>query len=281
MLACSAPPPFLPTRRPSDFKAFGSLPDAIEALKQQQIKGVDHCLEDLAHLQRRLSLLTLFQELFPSQFHKACRRLSHTTLDECLTRTLPPFMTAISKQYFPADDFDYDYAMDCWPEIPIPAHNYDVESDFEDAPRAIRVAAFLVGCYSSSPSLEDLRTELPGIHLPECWNDPKHWCKRDTNLYSKLSANEPRHIRNFWLLFETLAHDTGSIFLDISYDSGGCEHDYQWDKATVESLHQQWIRTKTITRTNAATIRAFDRAPASWNTLFRCWADMCRFSRSE
>ena len=84
-LACSAPPPFLPTRRPSDFKAFGSLPDAIEALKQQQIKGVDHCLEDLAHLKRRLSLLTLFQELFPVNFTRHVA-VSHTQLSMNVSR---------------------------------------------------------------------------------------------------------------------------------------------------------------------------------------------------
>jgi hypothetical protein len=262
--------------RRSVFKSIPSLPNAVRALQERRSPGVAQCLEELSDFHHRLGILPLFKELFPTLFAKTIRRTGDVGMLQRLETFFPPFLEAINRQYFPVEDLDAEYAMDRFPIIPLPLLNYDVESEFEHEPVADRVAAYLVGCYNYAPSRAEVQDLLPNVALPACWSTEDHWCRTNASLFRKLCTHHPAPVRTFPLLLSTMAHDTGLVFFDASYDTGEWDHGYLWDKPTVLALQTQWKRARLIMKTNATTVRALDRCPSHWNTIFKCWAEMCR-----
>ena len=188
----------------------------------------------------------------------------------------PSFIDAIIRFYFPVMDWDVDYIRERFPYIPLTLVNYDIESDFEHEPLPYRVTAHLVGHYSYAPSRDELRQLLPAAQFPTCWNKQGHWCHINFPTLDALCSKHRSPVRHFPKLFLTLAHDTGSPFLDPSYDSGEWDDDgYRWDKNTIIDLKRQWDRTKAILKRNEQTARAMENNPSYWNTIFRYWGDSC------
>lgn len=227
-------------------------------------------------MQNQLKIIPLFRSLFPSLFRKAIHPKRAGSAREALHSLFSPFLKAVNKQYFPVDDFDLDYIIEYFPHIPLPLYNYDVESEFEGAPFPDRLTAAMVGSYSYAPNLSEIRAAYPSIQYPPCWADDKHWCNGDIHLFTELCSQHPAPIRHYPLLFSTLAHNTDSIFLDASYDTGDWDHEFVWSIEDVQTLKFHWTRAKTILKTNANTIKALSDCPLLWNTIFRCWTEMCR-----
>lgn len=268
--------PYLPQRHRSAFKSVSSLSQALHTLQNRRTQSVQQCLADLSSVQNQLKIIPLFRSLFPSLFRKAIHPKRARSAREALHSLFSPFLKAINKQYFPVDDFDLDYIIEYFPTICLPLCNYDVESEFEGAPFADRLTAAMVGTYSYAPTLMELRTETPSIQYPPCWEDDNHRCNGDIHLFAELCAQHPAPVRHYPLLFSTIAHDTGTIFLDASYDTGDWDHEFIWSNEDVHTLKSHWTRAKVIMKTNANTIKKLDDCPLLWNTIFRCWAEMCR-----
>lgn len=268
--------PCLPQRHRSAFKSVPPLSHAVHDLHNRRAQSVQQCLTDLSSLRNQLKIIPLFRTLFPGLFRRSFHPKHARSAREAFHSLFLPFLNAINKQYFPVDDLDLNYIIEYFPSISLPLYNYDVESEFEDAPFADRITAAMLGSYSYAPTLSQIRAEAPGIQYPPCWADDKHWCNVDIRLLSELCSQHPAPIRHYPLLFSTLAHDTGCIFLDPSYDSGDWNHEFVWSIEDVHTLKSHWTRAKTIMKTNVSTIAAIGDNSLLWNSIFHCWADMCR-----
>ena len=258
-----------------------SLREALEHLRKRRQPEIEACLQELSQLHRQLALVPLFRDLFPGHFHKALKKIAGVTLSTFLQSLFPTFLQQINRHYFPVDDFDLDWVIDQYPLIPVPLMNHDVESEFEHEPVPIQIVAHLVGAYSYAPSRQDIARLLPGIRLPACWTDPNHWCHVNQSLLDSVCRRHPSPLRNFPLLYATLAHGTGIIYFDVTYESGDWGHDYTWSKETILDLRAQWQRAQPILKQNLSTIRQFERHPEHWNILFTCWEQMCQRTKDQ
>jgi hypothetical protein len=70
-------------------------------------------------------------------------------------------------------------------------------------------------------------------------------------------------------------HDTGTLFLDISYAYEAPDHGYTWTKQDIQDLTDQWKRAKQLTGTWIRTAKRLDAQPRHWQTIFSCWQQMC------
>lgn len=243
--------------------------------------SVQHSLDELHALRKRLAILPLFRTLFPRAFRETLKKTRTAGIQAQLEHLIERFVQGINQKYFPADDCDLEFIIDQFPHISLPLINFDVESEFEDVPVPERITAALVGSYSYAPSRHDIQHLIPDVQLPICWLTDGHWCDGDMHVLTKLCEQHPAPITHFPMLFRTLNHDTGSIFLDATYDTGDWGHDYLWNYDTVIELKTQWTLTKRILSTNRRTLHALERTPSHWNTIFRCWAAMCHHARSH
>jgi hypothetical protein len=83
-------------------------------------------------------------------------------------------------------------------------------------------------------------------------------------------------VASFPQVVRILAHNTDSIFLDISYDSDGYDHGYEWTREDLLTLQQHWHAAKHLLRTLHRTVAKLNTYPQAWPIIFACWETMCR-----
>ena len=88
---------------------------------------------------------------FHGGFALTAAALPHRSIKEAAEQLQEEFIKLIEQHYFPLDSWDTEWIRDRFPFIPIHLENYDCESEFEEAPLPICIAAAWVGHYSYAP----------------------------------------------------------------------------------------------------------------------------------
>lgn len=257
-----------------------SLSQAVEYLKKQKDLTVASALDELKALDRSLGVTTVYQQCFPRHYtcHLAKVKIAQPwNLGETL---LESFTELVSRKYFPVNNWDLEWVVESFPTIPIPLENFDVESDFEDVALPIQIAATMSGVYSYAPSWETIQESLgPTITLPRCFLKPEHRCELEFDLFARLCQQHPAPISAFPQVVQILAHNTGTAFLDLSYDYEMPDHGYTWTQEDILALQRQWRTARRLLRDMHRTVDQLKARPQAWSVIFACWDRICRSHR--
>lgn len=253
-----------------------SLHDAIQKLKAQEdvtLSTMTHALEEY---RERAKILDVLHDLFPRHAARTLRKALRQPLKDVYEQLFGVLLDLVNTHYFPVDGWDLDFALGQFPLIPISAQNYDEESDFEGTHLATKIAATIAGCYGQAPSWQEIQQELgPTILLPTCFTNVNHTCHIDLEQLTALCQQHPHPVSGFPTLIQILLHETGTLFLDLSYCYDNPDHGYHWGKEDILELTRQWAIAKDLMDQWTHTAKTLDAQPQHWHTIFRCWQDMC------
>lgn len=260
-------------------RTYFNLTAQIQALKTQQGLTLESMAQDLRRFQDRAPLLTIFHALFPRQAPRAIRQAVQMPPTQFHEHLLETFFTLVEKHLFPVDSVDIEYGLNQFPMIPIAALNHDEESDLEGEYLATKIAATIDGHYSNSPSWSDIQQALgPTIQVPSCFTDTHHQCRINISIFREQCQQHPHPVSNFPTILQIVSHDTGSIYLDISYCYEVPDHGYSWTNTEdIQALTQQWKIAQHLTKTWIRTAKRLDAQPRHWQTIFACWQRMCEY----
>jgi hypothetical protein len=259
----------------SETKQF-NLREQIHALKTQQGATLKYMAYALRTFQERTTIVDTFQSLFPQHARRAIQKALTSTPAAIHEHMLETFMTLVSTHHFPVEEWDVEQVLDQFPMIPICALNYDEESELDGEYLATRIAATMTGYYSSAPSWEEIQQALgPTIQVPTCFTDPHHQCRVNLGILTERCQQLRRPVSDFPTILRIMHHDTGTLFLDISYAYEAPDHGYTWTKQDIQDLTDQWKRAKQLTGTWIRTAKRLDAQPRHWQTIFSCWQQMC------
>lgn len=271
------PAPFRPSA--SD-RTAPSLAQAVAYLKKQHDLTVASALDELRALDRSLGVTTVYQQRFPREYRRHLAKTKFAQPMEISEHLLESFTELVNRKYFPVNNWDLEWVHEQFPTIPIPLENFDVESEFEHVELPIQIAAAISGHYSYAPTWARIQESLgPTITVPRCFLDPKHRCEFDFDLFVRLCQQHPAPIRTFPDVIRILAHDTGSIFLDISYDYDMPDPGYTWTREDILTLQRQWRLATRLLRTMQRTVTQLKARPQAWSVIFACWDMICQSHR--
>ena len=195
-----------------------NLKEQIHALKTQQGATLESMAHALRTFQERTTIVDTFQSLFPQHARRAIQKALTSTPAAIHEHVLETFMTLVSTHHFPVEEWDVEQVLDQFPMIPICALNYDEESELEGEYLATRIAATMTGYYSNAPSWEEIQQALgPTIQVPTCFTDPHHQCRVNLGILTERCQQLRRPVSDFPTILRIMYHDTGTLFLDISY----------------------------------------------------------------
>lgn len=248
----------------------------LASLKNTEVISVPSCLEYLEERERDFCIVNTFHEIFPRRFRTAAAALPHRSIKEAAEQLQEEFIKLVEQHYFPLDSWDTEWIRDRFPFIPIHLENYDCESEFEEVPLPICIAAAWVGHYSYAPTWTNIQEELSEhATIPRCFLNPQHRCNVQFLDFRRRCARRRFPISGFPQVIDILGHCTGSLFLDISYDCESPDHPYQWNKRDLKALARQWKRAQIMQQSMNSTTKALLDNPSAWETIFSCWSDLC------
>ncbi len=248
----------------------------LASLKNTEVISVPSCLEYLEERERDFCIVNTFHEIFPRRFRTAAAALPHRSIKEAAEQLQEEFIKLVEQHYFPLDSWDTEWIRDRFPFIPIHLENYDCESEFEEVPLPICIAAAWVGHYSYAPTWTNIQEELSEhATIPRCFLNPQHRCNVQFLDFRRRCARRRFPISGFPQVIDILGHCTGSLFLDISYDCESPDHPYQWNKRDLKALARQWKRAQLMQEAMNNTTKALLDNPSAWETIFSCWSDLC------
>lgn len=269
-----------PFRQSASDRTAPSLAQAVVYLKKQHDLTVASAIDSLTTLHRSLGVTTVYQQCFPRQYTRHLATVTIAQPWEICEQLLHSFTDLVSRKYFPVNNWDLEWVHEQFPTIPIPLENFDVESEFEHVELPIQIAAAISGHYSYAPTWATIQESLGStITVPRCFLDPKHRCEFDFDLFARLCQQHPAPIRTFPDVIRILAHDTGSIFLDISYDYDMPDPGYTWTRKNILELHRQWRLAQRLLGTMHRTVTQLQARPQSWSVIFACWDTICQSHR--
>lgn len=256
----------------------GTLRKHIHTLKEQRGASLEFMAQALHTFRDRFSLVNSFQSLFPHQATRALRKALRTPPAQIHEQLLEAFLALVSKHHFPVDNWDLEYVFDQFPMIPIAAINHDEESELEGDYLATQIAATLVGYYSNAPSWEEIQQTLgPTIPVPTCFTDPQHGCRVNLDILREHCQQHPHPVSDFPTILQIVAHDTPSIFLNISFCYEVPEQGYYWtNPEDIQDLTSQWKVARQLMHTWIRTAKRLEATPRHWGTIFSCWQRMCK-----
>lgn len=236
--------------------------------------------EELQTRLQQFGILGLLRQLLPRRAERIIRQALSTAPDNIYATAFNHIISHVDQHHFPIMNLDSDYLIDNYPYIAIECCNYDHESEFEYERTTTKVLAYFAGIYSNAPSREEIPELLgPAIQYPPCLREPEHQCDVDVDLLTTLCSHHPAPVRDFPIALRIMAHETDSIFLDISYDWEGPPLDYTWTPETITNLTEQWNTAKRLLRTLKTVEQKLEQHPHYWSTIFTCWDSMCTQSK--
>ncbi|MEK7761629.1 MAG: hypothetical protein AAB433_08625, partial [Nitrospirota bacterium] len=239
-----------------------NLKEQIHALKTQQGITLESMAQALRTFHERTTILDTFQALFPQHARQAIQKAmiaSPAHLHEHLLETMMPL---VNTHHFPVDEWDIVQVLDTFPMIPIAAINFDEESELEEEYLATRIAATMTGYYSNAPSWKDIQQVLgSAIQVPSCFTDSQHNCRVNFGIFSEHCQQHRPPVSDFPTILRIMYHDTGTLFLDISYCNEVPDHGYTWTKQDIHDLTEQWTRAQQLTKTWIRTAKRLDAQP--------------------
>ncbi|MBU6482535.1 MAG: hypothetical protein KGS09_18580 [Nitrospirae bacterium] len=257
-----------------------SLSQAVEYLKKQKDLTVASALDELKALDRSLGVTTVYQQCFPRHYTRHLGQLKIAQPWNMGEKIFESFTELVSRKYFPVNNWDLEWVIESFPTIPIPLENFDVESEFEDVALPIQIAATMSGVYSYAPPWEAIQESLgPTITIPRCVLDREHQCTFEFDLFARLCQQHPLPVSTFPQVVQILAHNTGTAFLDFSYDYEMPDHGYTWTHGDILALQRQWRTARRLLRAMHRTVEQLKARPQAWSAIFACWDRICRLHR--
>lgn len=258
----------------------------IAALRELRERAdLDHALEALTKRHRRGELITLYQRWFPRQYRRSTALCYAWCLESETSFTAPTspgredeFAVLVDRHLFPlanteaAEILDYYY-----PLIPVAFCGYSSDAELSEEPLPIQILASLVDGYEDVPAWETLQANLlPGTPAPLTLTPPAS-APRWTCDGARLSRLCRRHGGVLALLpsaLAVMAHDTGTIFLDLDPESG-FENDYVWCDDHLRDLRDQWTRAKRFLDGLTRFTKALTQRPRLWIDVLTVWNRCC------
>ena len=259
-----------------------SLAQAVAYLKAQSELTVASALDNLKTLDRSLGITTVYQECFPREYRRHLAKLKTIQPMDICEHLIESFTDLVGRKYFPVNNWDLQWLVEQFPSIPISLENFDVESEFENVEVPIQIAAAITGHYSYAPNWATIQDLLgPSIVIPTCFVTPDHRCHFDFALFTQRCRQHPAPIATFPQMVQILGHDTGSMFLDVSYDWDYQQYDYTWTRKDILELQRQWRLATRLLRTMQRTVAQLQTRPQAWSVIFACWEATCQHTRTS
>jgi hypothetical protein len=253
-----------------------NLKEQIHALKTQQGITLESMAQALRTFHERTTIVDTFQSLFPQRARQAIQKALTADPAHLHERLMETMICLVNTHHFPVDEWDMELILDQFPMIPIAARNYDEESELEEEYLATKIAAAMTGYYSNAPSWNDIQQYLGStITVPSCFTDSQHNCRIHFGVFSEYCRQHPSPVSEFPTILQILYHNTGSIFLDISYCYETPDHPYTWTEHDIHDLTTQWTFARQLTRAWVRTAKRLEKQPQYWQHIFACWQRMC------
>lgn len=269
-----------PSRLSASDRPGLSLTHAVEYLKKQRDLTVGSALDELKVLDHSLRVTTVYQQCFPRHYARHLAKVKTARPWKIGEELLESFTEFVSRKYFPVNNWDLEWMIESFPTIPIPLENFDVESEFEDIDLPIQIAATMSGVYSYAPVWETIQESLgPTITVPRCVLDREHQCQFEFDFFARLCQQHPAPVSTFPQVIQILGHNTGSPFIDLSYDYEMPDHGYTWTYEDILALQRHWRATQRLLRNMNRTVQQLKTRPQTWSIVFACWEKTCQAHR--
>ncbi|MBI3913762.1 MAG: hypothetical protein HY327_06200 [Chloroflexi bacterium] len=232
---------------------------AIQRLRSIKFIPAREVVEQLGVWQESSHILFLYRRYFPQQFtrstastvipiHHAERGYSERELE---------FFKLVDQHLFPLPEMMFD--MERLPSIPIHPQGVDWEDEPENLRLSLRAAMALV----SDDDAMLWEAWLPPLLRPASG-------ERDWDHFAELCRHAKGLAVRFPLLIELVGHDTGNMWLDVSWETGW--EDYLWGEAEMEYLKKEWRKAQRIFTQLNPLLDRMDKHPRYWlKRLVKMW----------
>jgi hypothetical protein len=251
--ATESPPPSLPVSPPTI--------SAVAAIQKLRCLGFTSARDAVAQLgvwADATRILQLYRRYFPDEFARSTASVTipRTGGEPGYSEREREFLRLVDEHLFPLPDLAFE--MERCSCIPL----YPKGIDWDDPPEtyclAIRavMALFVDQDFPWTNWLpRTLRVETGELD----WDKFKHLCQYGN-----------RAVRQFPLLIELVAHDTGNLWLDASFD---CDWEsFEWEEATMNYLTREWRRARDLIAQINLALERMDAHPRYYLTrLVRLW----------
>lgn len=238
--------------------AITSAVEALAALHRCKLTSARQAIEEIAVWQEASRLLRLYRRYFPSEFARSTAGLTipRSRDEPGYSERELEFLRLVDTHLFPLPDLLFD--TERLPSIPV----YPRGVDWDDAPENLCLAIRAVMALFVEQDFPWSNWLPPTLHVEAGeldWAKFKHLCQ-----YGKGA------VRQFPLLVELVAHDTGNLWLDTSFD---CDWElFEWEEAAMNHLAREWQRAcDLIAQINCALDRINAHPRYYLTRLVRLW----------
>lgn len=203
-------------------------------------------------------ILQLYRRYFPDEFARSTAPLTIPRIggEPGYSEREQEFFRLVNEHLFPLPDLAFE--MERFPSIPVCAKGID----WEDPPETYGLAIHAVMALFVDQDFPWTNWLPPTLHVETGELD---WDK-----FKQLCQDGKGAVCQFPLLVELVAHDTGNLWLDISFDCNW--ESFAWEEASLNYLSREWQRARDlIARINRA-LEQIDAHPRYYLTwLVRLW----------
>lgn len=237
-----------------------SASSAVANLKRLRFLPAQDAIARLATLADTGRILWLYRRHFPRAYARstASAQILISQVGECgYSEREKEFFTLVDQHLFPMPDLFFEESR--FDVIPIYPQGVDWDDDLEYLRLSLRAGMELIQGEDSPFWAQWLPANLRPIAGDHAWKRFERDCRRAGGLKSL-----------FPQLIELVSHDTGNMWLDISWEMG--VQDVNWTEEDMKALTLEWRRARRYLDKLEPLLARIDKHPRYWLTeLVRLW----------
>jgi hypothetical protein len=251
--ATESPPPSLPVSPPTI--------SAVAAIQKLRCLGFTSARDAVAQLgvwADATRLLQLYRRYFPDEFARSTASVTipRTGGEPGYSEREREFLRLVDEHLFPLPDLAFE--MERCSCIPL----YPKGIDWDDPPETYCLAIRAVMALFVDQDFPWANWLPPTLHVETGaldWDKFKHWCQYGNGV-----------VRQLPLLVELVAHDTGNLWLDYSFDYDW--ESFEWEEAALNYLTREWQRARDLIAQINRALERIEAHPRYYLTrLVRLW----------
>jgi hypothetical protein len=231
---------------------------AIAELRRLKLRPARQTIEELGVWLDIGNMLLLYRRFFPDEWGRSTASVTvQWELGEAgYSEREMEFVCLVDKHMFPLSEFHFDSGR----LAGIPVEPQGIEYDDDPDGFCLAIRAFMALCLDVDFEWANWLSPGLGIERGE----------RDWNRFADLCRCGKGAVRQFPLLLQLVAHDTGNLWFDSSYDY---EWElFEWDEAAMRHLAFEWNRARELLPLMNAAMDRIDAHPRYYlPRLVRLW----------
>jgi hypothetical protein len=244
-----------------------SVDDALDGLSRRRMVSVGQACRRLSDALDSVRILSLYKQYFPRQYARSPSPMLIAG-DERYTEREYEFFRLVNQHLFPLPD----EVMDDWPDnqrdeyIPLTPMGIDWTENLDEWSFPVQVLATLaMGTEASDEMLDAIGPGTPGPiglggdHVLN-WNCFASLCRRAGGLMAWVPA-----------ALEVVGHDTGILWLDITFESLDACPLYLWTLDGVKELAAEWRKAKKMLDKTQAVLDWLEPNPRPLAQVIEFW----------